>query len=90
MLNIDFDEWLTVVQHAIAQDQLAVHERHAIPYSWVELGEMALEAGDLAKAEEFLNKAKNYKKYDWETLLSYRITGNLQKVSKKRAESNAK
>lgn len=67
-----------------------VHERHPIPYSWVELGEMALEDGDLTRAEECFNKAKAIKKYDWETLLSYRITGNLQKIQRKRAEAKEK
>jgi hypothetical protein len=47
------------------------------------MGEMALEAGDLNKAEECLNKAKSYKKYDWETCSAT----ELQEICKRSAKN---
>jgi len=59
---------------------------YAIPYSYVEFAEMELEKNQLDEATAYLNKAKSFKKYDWERLVNVRISSLLQKIDKRKKE----
>jgi tetratricopeptide (TPR) repeat protein len=56
---------------------------YIIPYTWAELGETELALGNLAKAKELLKKAKKYEDYDWNNLLSVRISASLDKLGRR-------
>jgi tetratricopeptide (TPR) repeat protein len=78
-----YDRALQMFQHAIAQDEVIQEEKYVIPTSYVEMGEMALDQNDLKRASELLNKAREYKNYDWDTILNWRILGDLQKLNRR-------
>ena len=73
--------------------QAEAHVKHdnytyIVPYTLAELGETELMLGNLQRAKEFLKKAKKYEDYDWNNLLSVRISASMDKLA--RRESNAK
>lgn len=58
---------------------------YIIPYSLAELGETELSLGNLVKAKEYLKKAKKYEDYDWNNLLSVRISASMDKLARREA-----
>jgi tetratricopeptide (TPR) repeat protein len=70
---------------AIQQEEFMDTDLFAVAYARVELGEMALEGGDLERAEELFREAKGMSGYDWEKLLTSRIGRGLDKVSEAKA-----
>lgn len=56
---------------------------YIVPYTWAELGETELQMGNHVRAKELLKKAKKYDDYDWNNLLSVRISASLDKVARR-------
>lgn len=56
---------------------------YIVPYTWTELGETELALGNLAKAKEYLKKAKKFEDYDWANLLSVRISSSMDKLARR-------
>jgi len=59
---------------------------YTIPYSYVELAELEMDNNNFSQAQNILLKAKTYKGYDWERVLTVRISSLLQKVEKRMKE----
>lgn len=55
-------------------------ETYTIPYSWVLLGEIAIETDRLDEASRCFTKVSSYSGYDWERLLNFRIFSDKQKL----------
>jgi tetratricopeptide (TPR) repeat protein len=56
---------------------------YIVPYTYAELGETELLLGNLPRAKEFLKKAKKYEDYDWNNLLSVRISASMDKLARR-------
>jgi len=48
------------------------------PYSWILLGEIAMEKKDFKNAQKYFSKSKEFEKFDWEKLVQIRIYINQQ------------
>jgi len=79
-----FDRAKQMFERVIAEDGHILRETYVVPYSWIILGEIAMEEKDWKTAEQNFTKAKSYTNYDWAQLMSFRIYGNLQKLEKRR------
>eukprot|EP00020_Sapocribrum_chincoteaguense_P000189 CAMPEP_0170752330 /NCGR_PEP_ID=MMETSP0437-20130122/11912_1 /TAXON_ID=0 /ORGANISM="Sexangularia sp." /LENGTH=674 /DNA_ID=CAMNT_0011091395 /DNA_START=32 /DNA_END=2058 /DNA_ORIENTATION=+ len=77
------------MEQAVQQEEFMDTDLFAVAYARVELGEMALESGDLQQADELFCKAKAMSGYDWEKLLTSRIGRGLDKVAEAKAAAKA-
>jgi len=76
-----------MLQKCVDQEGCCTQESsYAIPYSYCELAELEIDCNNLDNAEALLKKAKSFKKYEWERLVSVRISSLSQKIDKRRKD----
>jgi len=64
--------------------QLSTDTLYAVPYALCDLAEIEVHLGEFEAASLHLKKARTYKNYDWERIVSYRITSVQQKLTLKK------
>eukprot|EP01129_Flabellula_baltica_P005426 TRINITY_DN1973_c0_g1_i1.p1 TRINITY_DN1973_c0_g1~~TRINITY_DN1973_c0_g1_i1.p1 ORF type:complete len:580 (+),score=123.72 TRINITY_DN1973_c0_g1_i1:44-1741(+) len=72
---------------AQAKDQISNRYLYSVAYSLCELAEIELESNNLDQADRYLKEAKSLKNYDWERLVSYKISTNQQRVTRRKKET---
>jgi len=76
-----------MLQKCVDQEGVCTQEgSYAIPYSYCELAELEIDENNLENGEALLKKAKSFKKYDWERLVTIRISSLTQKIDKRKKD----
>jgi len=85
-----YEEAELTLKKAIKEDGKLTKEKWIIPFSWLVLGEMYLEMKKWDEASECFDKAtKDYKDYDWEKVVAFRIYGWRQTISKQSTKKSS-
>uniref|UniRef100_A0A6B2L2F1 Uncharacterized protein n=1 Tax=Arcella intermedia TaxID=1963864 RepID=A0A6B2L2F1_9EUKA len=67
---------------AIAEKGKIQRETWVLPFSWLNVGEIAIEEKQWKEASEAFGKIKEFEKYDWEKIVAFRLYGNQQTLDK--------